>query len=142
AGSGTRTCPLSSRRDRCSSRKGSHSPSWCTTCSRGAAFSRTPGAGRRGKKREEASSGVSCGSFPAIRSVIQDTPRNGRSAVHWNFKVSASLSEEESGEYRQYMGLLSIQDREFVLYAGYLAVFLAVYLISRTLLSEEERSAA
>ncbi|MBC7386622.1 MAG: type II secretion system F family protein [Cryobacterium sp.] len=40
------------------------------------------------------------------------------------------------------MSLLSGSDRDLVLYAGYLAVFLAVYLVSRMLLSEEERSAA
>jgi tight adherence protein C len=40
------------------------------------------------------------------------------------------------------MALLSAADRDLVLYAGYAAVFIAVYLVSRVLLSEEERSAA
>lgn len=40
------------------------------------------------------------------------------------------------------MSLINETNREVVLYAGYLAVFVAVYLVSRLLLSEEERSAA
>lgn len=40
------------------------------------------------------------------------------------------------------MSLISESNRDIVLYAGYLAVFVAVYLVSRMLLSEEERSAA
>jgi tight adherence protein C len=40
------------------------------------------------------------------------------------------------------MSLLTSGDRDLVLYAGYAAVFIAVYLVSRMLLSEEERSAA
>lgn len=41
-----------------------------------------------------------------------------------------------------FMALLTGNDRDFVLYAGYLAVFLATFLVSRMLLSQEERSAA
>lgn len=40
------------------------------------------------------------------------------------------------------MSLLTEANRDVVLGAGYLAAFLAVYLVSRMLLSEEERSAA
>lgn len=40
------------------------------------------------------------------------------------------------------MSLLTEGNRDLVLGAGYLAVFVAVYLVSRMLLSEEERSAA
>jgi tight adherence protein C len=40
------------------------------------------------------------------------------------------------------MALMTEDSRNFVLYAGYLAVFVSVYLVSRMLLSEEERSAA
>jgi tight adherence protein C len=40
------------------------------------------------------------------------------------------------------MALITDANRDIVLYAGYLAVFTAVYLVSRMLLSEEERSAA
>jgi tight adherence protein C len=40
------------------------------------------------------------------------------------------------------MALLSGNDRDLVLYAGYLSIFLAVFLIARMLLSEEARSAA
>lgn len=40
------------------------------------------------------------------------------------------------------MALMTDTNRDVVLYAGYLAVFAAVYLVSRMLLSEEERSAA
>lgn len=40
------------------------------------------------------------------------------------------------------MALISSDNRDLVLYAGYAAVFISVYLVSRMLLSEEERSAA
>lgn len=40
------------------------------------------------------------------------------------------------------MSLMNETNRDIVLYAGYLAVFIAVYLVARMLLSQEERSAA
>lgn len=40
------------------------------------------------------------------------------------------------------MSLITEGNRDIVLYAGYLAVFVSVYLVARLLLSEEERSAA